>query len=436
MSNRYHPYGSQQGSSGSSSQWGHDVWETPPAPWHAPALRTPMHMDVRNVDPTSLQLLALLQSFPAPAASPPPARYAPVAHDAYQQRWPSREPSGRNSASPRLDGDRRAHAYSRERREQQEQQQQPPPRDQKVPRDWEKYSRWHEALTDVQIIPLKCPLSPEYDANLRRMGLRESEFLPLEGFLEAQRALGRRVGLLIDLTDTYRYYDGRRAQERHGLRYEKLRCPGRVAPDERLVARFADLVDGFRSQRPEEWVAVHCTHGVNRTGFMVISYLCARRGLPFPEARARFEAARGETLDDDEEHAYLFDELRARFGAPRLYPRPDGGDGDGSLAGAGHRSRDPRGRGRSPSRPAADVEAGEGERRPERGGPSASPSERDGSETPRGRRAPDDENEAPEPPPRRREGANEPHASNPPRRASSAPIPSVHSHHLPDGRPP
>ncbi len=41
-----------------------------------------------------------------------------------------------------------------------------------------------------------------------------------------------------------------------------------------------------------ELIGVHCTHGLNRTGYMVIYYLCSKLNVPFDDAIVAFEESR------------------------------------------------------------------------------------------------------------------------------------------------
>jgi protein-tyrosine phosphatase len=51
-------------------------------------------------------------------------------------------------------------------------------------------------------------------------------------------------------------------------------------------------------RHPERLVAVHCTHGVNRTGFFVATYLVEKVGMGIKEALEAFGSARGTSLFD------------------------------------------------------------------------------------------------------------------------------------------
>eukprot|EP00434_Breviolum_minutum_P040163 symbB.v1.2.035684.t1/scaffold4864.1/size33731/3 len=58
---------------------------------------------------------------------------------------------------------------------------------------------------------------------------------------------------------------------------------------------------------PDLYVGLHCTHGLNRTGFLVAAYLMTRRDTPhWRDAVETFERARGGKIDKD----YLLEALR------------------------------------------------------------------------------------------------------------------------------
>ena len=138
--------------------------------------------------------------------------------------------------------------------------------------------------------------------------------------LQAER--GRQVGLVIDLTNTTRYYD---PVEWDHLRVQhvKVPCVGRgAAPDpaavSEIIPKLLSLLQRDETDRKpfgflkvnqffwivhcflavpanaRKFVLVHCTHGFNRTGFMICSYLM-RTSRKVPElamARAALERFR------------------------------------------------------------------------------------------------------------------------------------------------
>jgi len=109
-------------------------------------------------------------------------------------------------------------------------------------------------------------------------------------FLRFAAARGTPVGLVIDLTYTTRYYSPA-ALAAAGVQH--LRIPERghsAVPARANVARFCAAVEDLWRRRPGAHVAVHCTHGLNRSGYMIVSLLLAR-GLPLPAALDAFARA-------------------------------------------------------------------------------------------------------------------------------------------------
>lgn len=94
------------------------------------------------------------------------------------------------------------------------------------------------------------------------------------------------------MTNTSRFYD-RSEVEKKECRYVKLQCRGfGETPSLDQTQAFIELVDDFISQNPLEIVAVHCTHGFNRTGFLISSYLVERHDYAVEAALKSFSEAR------------------------------------------------------------------------------------------------------------------------------------------------
>ena len=53
-----------------------------------------------------------------------------------------------------------------------------------------------------------------------------------------------------------------------------------------------DHIDDFRDGNPDSFIGIHCTHGFNRTGFIICSYLTERCGWYVGDAIAKFAQAR------------------------------------------------------------------------------------------------------------------------------------------------
>lgn len=96
----------------------------------------------------------------------------------------------------------------------------------------------------------------------------------------------------IDLTNTKRFYD-KQEIERYGCKYLKLQCRGHgETPSVEQTQFFIKIVHNFIVHCPLEVVAVHCTHGFNRTGFLITSYLVTKMDMDINMAMLVFAKAR------------------------------------------------------------------------------------------------------------------------------------------------
>ncbi|KAJ1433051.1 Tyrosine specific protein phosphatases domain [Sesbania bispinosa] len=138
------------------------------------------------------------------------------------------------------------------------------------------------------IIPSKVPLGESFNDYIP-----SQKYTPKQAILQ-QRALGRELGLVIDLTNTTRYYPVS-DWTREGISHVKIRCKGRDSvPDDESVKQFCDEVLDFRSRRTntEKYILVHCTHGHNRTGYMIVHFLVRTESISVTAAIHRFAWAR------------------------------------------------------------------------------------------------------------------------------------------------
>lgn len=109
------------------------------------------------------------------------------------------------------------------------------------------------------------------------------------------------LGLVIDLTCTDRYYDPQVMVSR-GIRHIKIRCTGQVLPNSNVVKKFTRAVDAFaqKSANNGKLIGVHCTHGVNRTGYLICRYMIGSLGIAPATAIEQFQNARGHQFDRQE----------------------------------------------------------------------------------------------------------------------------------------
>lgn len=125
-----------------------------------------------------------------------------------------------------------------------------------------------------------------------------------------------RLGLVIDLTKTTRYYDSRSITDQK-IEYAKIFMAGQGSlPPKKQVNQFFEIIDNFLNRlqitnSKRNLIGVHCTHGVNRTGYMVCKYLIEKMNVQPETAIREFESTRGHQI---ERHGYREDILRSKQG--------------------------------------------------------------------------------------------------------------------------
>ncbi|KAM7463992.1 hypothetical protein LguiA_032113 [Lonicera macranthoides] len=139
------------------------------------------------------------------------------------------------------------------------------------------------------IIPSKVPLGEAfYDSVVpgKRYSSRQ--------VIHQQRVLGRKIGLVIDLTNTTRYYSVSE-WKKEGIKHLKICCKGRDSvPDNEAVNQFVYEISQFivRQKQSKKYILVHCTHGHNRTGYMIVHYLMRTLPMSVTQAIKIFAEAR------------------------------------------------------------------------------------------------------------------------------------------------
>ncbi|XP_063163445.1 uncharacterized protein LOC134500211 isoform X2 [Candoia aspera] len=105
------------------------------------------------------------------------------------------------------------------------------------------------------------------------------------------------LGLIIDLTYTTRYYDVKDLPK--SMEYKKLFTVGLEVPDDPTILQFKKWVRKFLWENAdnEKLIGVHCTNGINRTGYLICRYLIDVEGWDPETAIQAFGEARGHHMD-------------------------------------------------------------------------------------------------------------------------------------------
>lgn len=202
-----------------------------------------------------------------------------------------------------------------------------------VPERWLKCPRKAVDLVQGKFLVFKTPLDERFNDQVPEQYRFHVDFV-----FSSMKSYKVKVGLWIDLTNTSRFYD-RTVIENTGCQYVKLNCKGRgEAPTEEQTAAFVETCDKFIRQKPLEAIGIHCTHGFNRSGFLLVSFLVSIWDWDLGAALNEFSRVRPPGIYKKE----YIDELYARFDdiadAKPAPPLPswclefDGEDSDGEQA--------------------------------------------------------------------------------------------------------
>ena len=163
-----------------------------------------------------------------------------------------------------------------------------------VPKGWFSCPNYGEPIG--MFIPSKVPLSAAYNKRIPE----DKRYTP-KNAVEQQEALGRKIGLVINLTRSKAYYAPKQFEEQ-GIDIQEIRCQGRgEAPTPEEVNAFWYTVNSFflgqTDENDKKYILVHCTHGFNRTGYMICHMMMRsphiwNRYLTVKEVVQRFAEAR------------------------------------------------------------------------------------------------------------------------------------------------
>lgn len=182
-----------------------------------------------------------------------------------------------------------------------------------IPHRWLHCPRKSDSIIADRFIAFKTPLKRDFQSQMPV----QCSFAPSMLF-DLMKRQKRRIGLWIDLTNTNRFYDKNEIEDA-GATYIKLKCRGHgETPSVEHVRSFIEIVEEFIQEHPLDVIGVHCTHGFNRTGFLIVSYMVERLDCAVDAAVMAFAQARPPGIYKGD---YL-KELFARYGDVEDAPPP------------------------------------------------------------------------------------------------------------------
>ncbi|GFR22760.1 hypothetical protein TNCT_13261 [Trichonephila clavata] len=164
-------------------------------------------------------------------------------------------------------------------------------RNKKIPDRWLDYHPMKEALYDARIVPIKCPLPI---SRFQNEAMYQYRWTPADVMHKIPN-----LGLVIDITNKQPAYYDPNEFIHNGIDFVKIRCVGHNVPDDSVFFRLCDVINTFlmRNSGNDRIIALHCTHGINRTGYLICRYLIEHLRYSPQEAIHTFSLKRGYPIE-------------------------------------------------------------------------------------------------------------------------------------------
>ncbi|XP_076876025.1 RNA/RNP complex-1-interacting phosphatase [Brachyhypopomus gauderio] len=168
----------------------------------------------------------------------------------------------------------------------------PPKKKNAIPDRWTDYTAVGKRIPGTRFVAFKVPLKQ----SLRNRLSQSDAFGPFD-LLHVLEKEGQQLGLVIDLTFTTRYYQPHDLPDT--LHYLKIFTAGHEVPSDDTILSFKKAVRRFLhdNENNDKLIGVHCTHGLNRTGYLVCRYLIDVDGVEPREAIDLFNTSRGHCIE-------------------------------------------------------------------------------------------------------------------------------------------
>ncbi|XP_059871334.1 RNA/RNP complex-1-interacting phosphatase-like [Globicephala melas] len=129
---------------------------------------------------------------------------------------------------------------------------------------WKDYLPVGQRMPGTRFIAFKVPLKKSFEKNLA-----PEECFPPCIFLNKIQEQNEELGLIIDLTYTCPNYKPEDLPET--IPYLRICTIGHQMPGDDTIFKFQCAVNGFLKENKDNdrLIGVHCTHGLNRTGYLI-----------------------------------------------------------------------------------------------------------------------------------------------------------------------
>ncbi|XP_072280802.1 uncharacterized protein [Pyxicephalus adspersus] len=161
-----------------------------------------------------------------------------------------------------------------------------------IPERWRSLTSIGCRLPGSRFIAFKVPLKGATNQRVTQ----NQKFTPKD-LVTSIRSQNEELGLIIDLTNTERYYTTKDLPR--SVQYVKLHTAGLKIPDDATVHQFKRVVRQFlfANEDNDKLIGVHCTTGINRTGYLICRYLIDVDGWRPLQSISIFAQSRGHPIE-------------------------------------------------------------------------------------------------------------------------------------------
>ncbi|CAI9571307.1 unnamed protein product [Staurois parvus] len=161
-----------------------------------------------------------------------------------------------------------------------------------IPERWRSLTAIGTRVPGSRFIAFKVPLKGATNQRVTQT----QKFTPKD-LVTAIRNQNEELGLILDLTNTERYYTTKDLPR--SVQYVKLHTAGLKIPDDATVHQFKRLVRQFlfANEDNDKLIGVHCTTGINRTGYLICRYLIDVDGWRPLHSITAFANSRGHPIE-------------------------------------------------------------------------------------------------------------------------------------------
>jgi len=172
---------------------------------------------------------------------------------------------------------------------------------------WKKHQKFGTFIENTKIIPTKVFLME----NKWQPYLTQDEKYSISDLFDHCNSKQVKIGVIIDLNRSYDYYDFSKIAATHpeyrDVKYMKFKMDS-DCPDDEFIDQVYQVLKECHLRG--DGVAIHCFNGLNRTGFIIVDFLCRFFGYPVDEALEMFETARGHSIENEVLRKAMFQRFR------------------------------------------------------------------------------------------------------------------------------